>query len=205
METGNHRKNGANPESHIIRKSNTLKHMKRLTFTLIAVLISVASFAGDVLTLTNTMVFEGKVTRIKDCSIVFKADGDRYIIPVSDIFSIEFENTEDEVYTKYMKLADDDPNKCMNGKLDAELYHGKKGGHFLLGVLFGPFAMIGTALSNPIPEKGRQTYMLSKNREQFHDPEYLSCYKRKAKGQLIGAEALGWGAWILFVLAVGGL
>jgi hypothetical protein len=42
--------------------------------------------------------------------------------------------------------------------------------------------------------------MLSKNKDKFNDPEYLSCYKHKAKGQLIRMEALGWGAWLLFVV-----
>ena len=78
--------------------------------------------------------------------------------------------------------------------------YSKKVGHFFLGVLFGPFAMIGTALANPTPEKGKLTYMLSKNKDQFSDPQYLSCYKKKAKGQLIGMEASGWGAWIVLVL-----
>ena len=40
----------------------------------------------------------------------------------------------------------------------------------------------------------------SKNKEDFDDPEYLSCYKKKAKGQLLGMEGIGWGAWILLVL-----
>ena len=46
--------------------------------------------------------------------------------------------------------------------------------------------------------------MMSNNKDQFNDLEYLSCYKKKAKGQLIGAEALGWGAWILSVLVISG-
>lgn len=174
--------------------------MKSIIFSFAAVLIYISSFAGDILTLNNEMVFEGKVIKIKECAVVFKADGNRYIVPASDIFSIQFEDIEDKVYTDYLAMTEDNPNKCLNGRLDAENYHGKKGGHFVLGVLFGPFAMIGTALANPTPEKGRQTYMLSKNKEQFSDPEYLSCYRKKAKGQLIGMEALGWGAWILLVL-----
>ncbi len=174
--------------------------MKKQTLTLIATLFAIASFAGDILTLNNEMVFEGKVARIKDCAVVFKAEGNKYIVPASEIFSLQFENTEDKVYTKYMKMADRNPNKCLSGRLDAENYHGKKVGHFVLGFLFGPFAMIGTAIANPTHEKGKQTYMMSKNNEQFSDPEYLSCYKKKAKGQLIGMEALGWGAWILLLL-----
>ena len=60
--------------------------------------------------------------------------------------------------------------------------------------------MLGTALANPTPDKGKRTYEMSKNKKHFDDLEYLSCYKKKAKGQLIGMEAIGWGAWILLVL-----
>jgi len=158
--------------------------------------------AADILTLTNEMVFEGKVIKIKDCAVVFKADGNKYLIPATDIHSIEFENVADEVLVSYLSTPDGNPNKCLNGRLDAESYHGKKGGHFFLGALFGPFAMIGTALANPTPHKGRLTYLLSQNKDQFNDLEYLSCYKKKAKGQLIGMEALGWGAWILLLLII---
>lgn len=176
--------------------------MKKFTLTLIAIHFTIVLFAGDILTLNNEMTFEGKVTKIKDCAVVFKAAGEKYIVPVTEIFSIEFENTEDKIYKEYMEMSDEDPSKCLLGKLDAENYHGKKGGHFFLGVLFGPLAMIGTAMASPTPDKGRQTYMLSKNKDKFNDLEYLSCYKKKAKGQLIGMEALGWAAWIVVVLTV---
>jgi hypothetical protein len=174
--------------------------MNRFSLMLFAVCLTVLSTAGDVLILTNEMMFEGKVVKIKGCSIIFKTEDAKYIIPASDIYSIHFENVEDKVYTDYMAMSD--PNKCLNGRLDAEFHHGKKGGHFILGALFGPFAMLGTAIANPTPEKGRKTYMLSQNKDQFSDPEYLSCYKKKAKGQLLAMEALGWAAWILVVVAI---
>ncbi|MFT4757499.1 MAG: hypothetical protein ACI91R_002153 [Vicingaceae bacterium] len=175
--------------------------MKQITLTMIAILVAFSSYAGDVLTLNNEKVFEGKVKRIKDCSVVFKADGQKYEIPASEIFSMRFEDTEDKVYTNYLELLENNGNnKCLNGQLDAENFHGKKGGHFVLGFLFGPFAMIGTALAIPTPYKGKQTYMMSKHKDEFSDAEYLSCYKKKAKGQLIGMEALGWGTWILLLL-----
>lgn len=179
--------------------------MKKITLTLTATLFAIASFASDILTLNNEMVFEGKVTKIKDCAVVFRAQGNKYIVPASEIFSLQFENAKDKVYTDYLTITDGYQNNCLNGRLDAENYHGKRVGHFVLGVLFGPFAMIGTALANPTPEKGKQTYMKSMNKEQFSDPQYLSCYKKRAKGQLIGMEALGWGAWILTVLVIGGI
>ncbi len=70
----------------------------------------------------------------------------------------------------------------------------------MLGFLFGPLAIIGTALSNPTPERGKETYMMSKNKEQFSDPEYLSCYKKKAKQHLITMELSGWALWLAILL-----
>jgi len=176
--------------------------MKRITLLFTAILFAIAAFAGDILTLNNDKVFKGKVTKIKGCKVVFKAEGNKYVIPASEIFSIQFENTNDKVYTKYMQMGDGDPSKCMKGRLDAENFHGKKGGHVVLGFLFGPFAMLGTAIASPTPDKGKRTYMMSKNKDIFDDLEYISCYKKKAKGQLIGMEAIGWGAAILLLLII---
>lgn len=49
--------------------------MKKIALSLIATLFVVGAFAGDILTLNNEMVFDGKVTKIKDCGVLFKADG----------------------------------------------------------------------------------------------------------------------------------
>jgi hypothetical protein len=176
--------------------------MKKIALLIFSTLFAISSFAGDILTLNNKLVFEGRVTKIKNCMVVFKVKGNKYIVPATEIFSIQFENVENKVYKKYLKIADKDTNKCLNGRTDAENFHGKKGGHFVLGFLFGPIAMVGTALSNPTPHKSSKTLSLSKNKDQFANPEYLKCYKRKAKGQLIGMEALGWGTWILLLLAL---
>lgn len=176
--------------------------MKKITLSLLAVLILFSSYAGDILKLNNQQHFEGKVKKITNCAIIFTVEGQRYEVPASEIFSLEFENTEDKVYTNFLKLLDQDPNLCLQGSLDAENFHGKKAGHFVLGFLFGPFAMLGTLLANPTPNKGKQTYMMSQNKDNFNNLEYISCYKKKAKGQLIGMEAIGWGAWILLALVL---
>lgn len=140
--------------------------------------------------------------KIKKCEVVFKSDGNKFVIPASEIYSVQFENTDDRVYKGYLKMLAQDPNLCMQGKLDAENYHGKKGTHVALGFLFGPFAMLGTALTNPTPHKGKDTYAMSKNKDNFDDVEYLSCYKKKAKAQMIGMDAIGWGALILLLLVL---
>ena len=145
------------------------------------------------------MIFKGEVTKIKNCEVFFRSLGNKYVIPASEIFSIQFEDTKNKVYTKYINLPEGE-NKCLNGQMDAENYHGKKGGHFALGFLFGPIAMVGTLLASPTPEKGKRTYLMSKNKEQFTDYEYINCYKKKAKAQLIGMEAAGWGSYLIILL-----
>lgn len=179
--------------------------MKKLCLSLILITIIFSAFAEDVLTLNNQMVFKGDVKKINGCTVTFKAaDGEKYQIPASDIYSVQFENITDKVYTSYLELTEYDPDACMKGSLDADNYHGKAGLHIALGVLFGPFAIIGAAVSNPTPQNGNGTYMMSKNKELFSDPLYLSCYKKKAKGQNVGNTALGWLAWVIFAIAIGG-
>lgn len=158
--------------------------------------------AEDILILNNTKQFEGKVTKIKNCMVTFKVHGEKFQIPAYDIFSIEFGDKQDQVYTKYVKQLEVDPGKCVSGRLDAANYHGKKSSHIALGFLFGPFAMLGTALANPTPQKGKLTYRMSENSELFSDPDYLECYKQKVKGRLIGAEAIGFGIAALMILMI---
>lgn len=170
------------------------------TKVLISVLLVFASLSAfaDVLTLMNEMSFEGKVTKIKGCEVTFKVNHKKFTIPATEIFSIMFEDVNDEVYASYLQL--NDVEKCMKGQTDADMYHGKVGAHIAWGVLFGPFAIIGAAVANPSPHTGANTYMMSQNRELFSDPAYLMCYKKKAKGKNAGNAAIGWGCWVLFVL-----
>jgi len=156
--------------------------------------------AADVITLNNQMIFSGKVKKIKDCEVKFKTEGEVYFIPAEDIYSVVFEDPKDRVFTAYQQLSDSE--KCLKGRSDADMYHGKAGMHVALGVLFGPFAIIGAAVANPTPEKGNDTYIMSKNSDSFSDPAYLSCYKKKAMGKNVGNTALGWAAWILFLLVI---
>ena len=173
--------------------------MKKILFTFFASIFVLSANASDIVTLNNYMDFKGEVTKIKYCEVFFKSLGNKYVIPASEIFSIQFEDTKNKVYTKYINLPEGE-NKCLNGQMDAENYHGKKGGHFALVFLFGHFEMIGTLLASPTPEKGKRTYLMSKNKEQFTDYEYINCYKKKAKAQLIGMEAAGWGSYLIILL-----
>lgn len=165
--------------------------MRKLLFYLLIIILSSPVQANDVLKLKNELVFEGKVTRIKRCTVLFTSNRQRYEIPATEILFIHFGDTDDKVYKDYLIQSEKDPNTCLNGWLDAKNYHGKKEVHFILGFLFGPYAMVATALANPTPQKGVNTMMNSTNKDQFSDPEYLRCYRRKAKAELITMEAIG--------------
>lgn len=71
--------------------------------------------------------------------------------------------------------------KCARGRADANQYHGKLGRHVLYGVLLGPLATIGAALSDPTPVKGKSTVIQSSNKALFDDPAYRSCYMKEAR------------------------
>lgn len=165
---------------------------KILLFSLLS-LVAVISRA-DILTLLNGHSFEGRVLKIKDCSVVFKCEGHKYYVVADSIFSVEFEDVHDPIYTDYLALASSDA--CLKGMADAQQFHGKGFTHVVLGFLFGPFAVVGAALASPNPYNGKRTVLMSPNRDTFSDPIYLKCYKKKAKGRNVGHAALGWGVWL---------
>jgi len=173
-----------------------MKLLQLIVFIGISLSSIQSSLADDVLTLANGMSFQGEVKRIKDCYIVFKANREKYVIPSDSIYSIAFhEPDNNKVYQDYVNNAA--TNKCLTGQLDAEQFHGKKAAHFFYGLLFGPVALLVTALSEPTPYSGKNTALLSSNKELFTDYEYLECYKKKARGKLLTMEAIGWGSIIL--------
>lgn len=172
--------------------------MKKSIFLFLSVFILSNVFSYDKLTLLNKASFEGRVVDLNSKQLKFNFQETIYEIPLTDIETLVFEDTLSSSYKKY--LIEINSDNCSKGEMDAEMYHGKKGTHFALGVLFGPFAMIGTALSNPNPMNSKKTFSMSENKQLFNDPEYLICYKKTAKRKLIGMEALGWATWILIVL-----
>ena len=177
--------------------------MKKFLIVLLSLLFSVSLRAeGDILTLLNQQRFEGKIISLKDCTVKFKVNKEKYFIPTADIQSIQFADPTNPIYQDYLNR--NDPDKCLIAKDDAKNYHGKGGLHMLMGVLFGPFAVIGAALSKPSPQKDAKA-LTSGHKEYFDDPEYLDCYRKKARGQNIASTAAGWAVWIGTALLVSSL
>ena len=98
-----------------------------------------------------------------------------------------------------------DKDICFKGAHDADLYHGKTGAHIVLGALFGPFAVIGAAVANPVPHKGKNTYILSSHKDLFSDPSFIKCYKRKAKTKNVINTVIGWGGFIIVFAMLSGM
>ena len=175
--------------------------MKKLIFAAIAAMIAQSAFSSDILTMLDGKMYQVDVIRVKSCELTVKIDNEKFVIPATEIQSIEFENVNDPEYLDFMKMNQFGGDACLSGQQDAENFHVKKGGHIALGVLFGPFAILGTALlADPDPSKGAKTGTMSTNKEMFSDPAYLQCYKKEAKSGLIKAEAIGWAAWLIFLL-----
>ena len=173
--------------------------MKRFVIVLTAwLLVFSMAYAADVVVLKDGHGFTGKIKSIRDCTVKVKWEKGILLIPLEQVAYLEFEDPDDKTARDYLALPQD--NKCLLGQQDAEMFHGKYGGHVVLGIFFGPFAMLGTAIAQPYPYRGRHTPAMSQNKELFNDPEYAECYKRRAKGRLIGAEAIGWGAWLVIWL-----
>jgi len=176
--------------------------MRIFLFILIGLSLNLNLAAKDVITLNNNKKFEGKVVKLKNCSIVFKTNGSKFEIPADSIYSIQFEDYNNRLYKNYSYKSISNENLCFQGQMDASNFHGKKGSHFALGLLFGPFAIIGTALADPSPYNSSNMMMIqSKDDSKFSDPMYLLCYKKKAKTDLIVSESLGWLTWILLLVA----
>ena len=79
--------------------------MKRITYILCTLLLFSVNFILSasnipaIVTLNNGMKFEGVVKKINNCNCVFKTEGGKYHIPLSDIKNIDIYNEENEQMT----------------------------------------------------------------------------------------------------------
>jgi len=219
-------KNGASLKNQ--KRRRKFIHSVFLIFLMFS--INMASmFAQDIITLRNGNEIQAFVQNISEIEVKYKRsdnpNGPNYTLKKSDIFMIRYANGSRDVFTDKISthavettsapvvvqpsvqsmtewVNEGYQDACFQGSSDAKEYHGKIGAHIALGFLFGPLAIIGTAVSNPTPEKGKDiySYALLENDELFSNPTYRKCYRKQAKRQLIGWECLGCAFWCLFAL-----
>ena len=142
---------------------------------MIGLIMFAATFAyangNDVIGLKNKIQFCGTVLDVTDSSALFTVNGIIYEIPTVDIDFIALKDSNTKAAQSLADVFSDNPNLCMLGQCDAEMYHGKTGGAFVLGMLVGPFAVIGYALTRPDPYDGKNTVMMSHNSQYFSNPD----------------------------------
>lgn len=150
-------------------------------------------FAEDTLCLQNEAAFEGKLLKVKKNSILFYTLNQGYEIPMQDIQFILPDSTlqAKRIFTP-----------CEYARYDAKHYHKRGAEHVFYGAAFGIFSVIITSFSKATPERGRYTLKKSVNKELFNNPEYLKCYRKKAKTQLIANELMGSAIWGFIFLAI---
>lgn len=200
--------------------------MRRILIIITIISISiVAANSQDVIYKTDGTEIQSKIIELTVETIKYKSydqpNGPIRNILLSEVFMIIYENGNREVFKKDIEVIKEDENiqlgcqnneyfkkedelstmdKCAKGQNDADMFHGKKGSHVVLGILFGGFAVLGAAVTNPTPEKGINTQIMSENKELFNDPSYRSCYIRQARKNNTNGALIGWGSWVLFLL-----
>lgn len=165
--------------------------MKVFLLTLCCCLNLIITHAADYVTLKNQMRFKGEILQLNQNGILFFSNSKHYLIPTTDIAKLEFNQSSNNALIKYLTTQDDDAEACIKGEQDAKKYHGKRGIHFISGMMLGPIAFMITGLSSPTPDKGMFTYNFSKNKALFSDHAYISCYELAAKKQHFIMNGLG--------------
>lgn len=172
--------------------------MKKLTLLLTIILLTNVLLAEDILVLNNGKAFKGEIKKIKNCTLIFKTNGEKYEISSSDIYIAKFENPNSKILTDYINLGDSD--KCLRGVNDSEKYNKRSVNYLLAGVVFGPMAVI-VASTDKINIKKEMCHVDFSSDAIYNDPEYLKCYKKRSKQKNIGNALFGWFAWIVIVLS----
>ena len=171
--------------------------MQKLTLTIIAIFMALSLVANN----QDNEPDKG-IANADAMSIEITRSPDELFLFASDEFMAYNANIKEALHDQYNKMTTRDADYCLLGEQDAELYHGKQGRFFTLGIFFGPFALLGSALTNPVPEKGAYTMEKSINKEHIHNPDYRKCYRGKAKRNHAKYAAMGWGSWLLLSLLI---
>lgn len=174
--------------------------MKSILFTLSFFVLTFVAMASDTLQLLNSQSFVGEVKSMENCQVTFKANGTKYLIPADSIYSIKFSDTKNVVYQAILGDTLTNRQLCLKGQQDADGLYNAGFAHFLLGVAFGPFSVVGTTIASPSPAKSKSTLELSENKDHFGNFYYLECYRKKAKAKNISAVLLGWTTWVAIYL-----
>lgn len=176
--------------------------MKRI-LTILSFLLVAPSFGNDIIRISSGHSYVGRIYGIEEMEILFTGINQTdYAVPISDILSIKFEDPDTEIANEFKQLTSelmeyevmtdgtelpignsDDP--YLQGRYDAQGYHGKGGGYFAAGVFLGPAGylfLIGDNRFTPNNAKFREEFVFDRDLDdwQYMQGYELACKRRQA-------------------------
>jgi hypothetical protein len=170
--------------------------MKQSILVLAVLLCFGNSYSKDKIFLKNGKKIKGVISHIEDNRVVIQKKNSQYEYTSDDVQYIEFDVNN----VKLAKIIEQNPDDFtyLDGQQDAQLYHKRFGGNFVLGVAFGLFGFIGVAVGNvKDPPVGIPDYA-----EKINSADYREGYRKKGKGKNLGAAGAGWAVGVVLVLII---
>lgn len=163
-----------------------------------------ANMFADIVTIDGRQ-YNVEINRIQPKKVLFTFGNDTYVVPMNkiDMIYLEGSNSTFAKSAEVLNQIVSEGNPCLLGTTDAQS-RGKTTVNVIGGVLFGPFALIHKALKDFHPMKDIETITVSGNKDLVDNPNYIQCYRKKAKTKALTETAGGWATWILIVLMTSG-
>lgn len=176
--------------------------MKKIFF-LMLLFFSVNMFA-DIVTIDGRQ-YNVEINRIQRNKVLFTLGNDAYVVPMGkiDMIYLDGANSTFAKSAEVLNQIVSKENPCLLGTTDAQS-RGKTTVNVIGGMLFGPFALIHKALKDFHPMKDIETVAVSSNRDLVDNPNYIQCYRKKARTKALTETAGGWATWILIALMSSG-
>ena len=193
--------------------------MKKITFSLFAILTSFFCFSQDVITKSDGEEVKAKVLEVTQSEIKYKKfdnpSGPTFTILKKEVFMIRYENGSKDVFNsdKESKISNEDVNNEMfeKGKRDAQLqYKGKNSGAiwtgaaaaFTLPILGLIPALITTNAEPQVENLGVRDQQLFKNTD--YKAGYIEAAHKKKKRRVWSGFGIGSAVFVatIFILPV---
>ena len=174
---------------------------KMKKFLLLGLILFSSHIFADVITIDG-LSYDVEIRKVKKSKVILEFNNEIYSVPFDDIESLYLvdgsANYNKNTETLLNLLKEENP--CVRGAMDAQM-RGKTAINVVGGMFFGPFAMIHKLVKDFHPMNDFNVMAMQGNTELMKDPSYVECYRKKARSKALTANAGGWGAWIILVIA----
>lgn len=171
--------------------------MKKALLFLFLILVFVspiinANTHSKAFVVTSVGSFELEQVKLSEKWLYYKHEGSFYKLSTTYVDTFY---TEEESFTQLPAYR-----KCELAESDAVNFHGKQWFYSALGFVTLGTAGLVVAVIKPKPKHGKLTNKLSDSKVLFDDPDYLTCYSKKARNQNLFNTLKGASLWMLVVI-----